>query len=219
MRHPGSTVLRRGRYTAICSEGFCRGDTADGTSGLERGIFDILDFVLGNGSHDVPLPMDLRRRADMIFRLSSEPQLRDALILAVEYDGHYWHKDRLETDLRKTACLRDMGAHAVLRIREEPLDLTSALDVSVPRNPTPQLCAQLVLAHLMHTLAMRLDTEVAVRIEHALAAASSTLDKTAIHCRDCRRLLRQIQRDGRSCVLEAHPRSTPWTWPKSVYGA
>lgn len=108
----------------------------------------------------------------------------------------------------------DMGAHAVLRIREEPLDLTSALDVSVPRNPTPQLCAQLVLAHLMHTLAMRLDTEVAVRIEHALAAASSTLDKTAIHCRDCRRLLRQIQRDGRSCVLEAHPARPRGPGPK-----
>ena len=41
--------------------------------------------------------------------------------LVIEYDGSYWHKDKLNTDVRKTEMLQSAGWD-VLRIREYPLE-------------------------------------------------------------------------------------------------
>ena len=41
--------------------------------------------------------------------------------LFIEYDGSYWHKDRLENDLKKNLFAKKKGFQ-VLRIRQQPLD-------------------------------------------------------------------------------------------------
>ncbi|PZS30884.1 MAG: hypothetical protein DLM58_12965 [Pseudonocardiales bacterium] len=179
-------MLRRGRYVASCSEGFCRGQNAHGTSGLERGIFDILNFVLGGGAHDVPLPRDRRMRADMLF------ELRNGFMLAVEYDGAFWHRGQLRRDLRKSYLLRDLRVHEVVRIRETPLEPTSALDVAVPRNPTAVLCARVTLAHVLHMLSPCFGNQTIQRIEHSLLASSDDLDRDAVACTECRKLLKVV---------------------------
>jgi very-short-patch-repair endonuclease len=42
-------------------------------------------------------------------------------ILAVEYDGAYWHRAQEERDLRKTDMIQWSGQYCVVRIREDPL--------------------------------------------------------------------------------------------------
>lgn len=189
MRYRGPDSLRRGRYAATCSEGFCRGATAGGTSGLERGIFDILNFFLPDGVHDVPNPADRRTRADMLFRESN------GFVLAIEYDGAFWHEGQLDRDLRKSYRLHDMGVHEVMRIREEPLEPTSGLDVCVPRNPTPQLCAHLVLAHLLHTIGPAFEYDTIRRIEGALYSSALKLDSKSVQCSDCRKVMKYLSRE------------------------
>jgi hypothetical protein len=190
MKSQGATKIRQGRFVASCSEGFCRGQTASGTSGLERGIFDILNFVIGGGRHDVPLPRDRRMRADMIFAL------RNGFAFAVEYDGAFWHLKSFQRDIRKSYMLRASVAHEVIRIREQPLEPTTDLDVVVPCKPTAALCARLTLAHLLHTLSLHFDYETVKRIEHALQASGAVLPPGMIGCVDCRKTLRALDADG-----------------------
>lgn len=47
--------------------------------------------------------------------------LANGQTLLVEYDGHYWHSDKAETDLAKTRDLLASGA-LVVRLREKPLE-------------------------------------------------------------------------------------------------
>jgi hypothetical protein len=66
--------------------------------------------------------------------------------LVVEYDGAYWHRLKYEKDLEKTNQLIDAGWR-VLRIREEPLEIVSPLDVLVPvGSSAEQICGAAVLA-------------------------------------------------------------------------
>lgn len=51
--------------------------------------------------------------------------------LVVEYDGSYWHRDRLKADIEKSDALRRLG-WVVIRIREEPLPPLTNYDISVP---------------------------------------------------------------------------------------
>ncbi len=46
------------------------------------------------------------------------------LKIVIEYDGSYWHKDRLEIDKEKTKLLRQKG-WTVIRVREKPLKIIS----------------------------------------------------------------------------------------------
>jgi hypothetical protein len=193
MRYDRAAVLRRGRYAATCSEGFCRGETAEGTSGLERGIFDNLNFVLGGGRHDVVIPMDRRMRTDMLFRLKC------GFVLAIEYDGAFWHQGQLDRDVRKTHLLRRMGIDSVMRIRESPLQLTTRIDVQVPQKSSAQLCASLSLLHLSHTLALRrFDCDTWLRINNAFFVAADPPTKKQVHCVDCQKTLRNLDRDRSS---------------------
>ncbi len=48
--------------------------------------------------------------------------------LAIELDGHYWHKSRGEKDQKKTALLKSKGIN-LIRLREEPLVLVGQFDL------------------------------------------------------------------------------------------
>ncbi|MCY2987546.1 MAG: DUF559 domain-containing protein [Planctomycetota bacterium] len=52
--------------------------------------------------------------------------------LVVEFDGWYWHQEKIGGDKRKTALLEDAGWR-VIRVREEPLELLGANDVVAPQ--------------------------------------------------------------------------------------
>ena len=67
--------------------------------------------------------------------------------LVIEYDGSYWHKDRAR-DARKTSRLNDAGWR-VIRIREEPLQPITPLDVVVPLNAGPKTVVDLLLSRLV----------------------------------------------------------------------
>jgi hypothetical protein len=43
-----------------------------------------------------------------------------SLLMVIEYDGSFWHKDRVEQDMRKSLILSEAG-WTVLRVREDPL--------------------------------------------------------------------------------------------------
>ena len=51
--------------------------------------------------------------------------------LVIEYDGSYWHKGKLDTDIRKTHMLQSAGWN-VLRVREEPLERVQSGDLQCP---------------------------------------------------------------------------------------
>ena len=72
-----------------------------------------------------------------------------SLKLAIEYDGYHWHKDKADNDLEKSDSLKVAG-WTVLRIREEPLELTQATDVHIPRAYPVDIktLTNLVLTHL-----------------------------------------------------------------------
>jgi len=57
-----------------------------------------------------------------------------SLQVAIEYDGVYWHRDKLERDKKKSASLRDSGI-TLIRVREEGLEKTCDTDIFVsPRD-------------------------------------------------------------------------------------
>jgi hypothetical protein len=51
--------------------------------------------------------------------------------VAVEYDGSFWHRDKEESDLAKTAHLLSCGLR-VIRVRENPLQALGEYDVVIP---------------------------------------------------------------------------------------
>lgn len=53
------------------------------------------------------------------------------LNLIIEYDGHYYHKDRLSKDETKTKNLEELGFR-VLRLREHPLVVINKTDIITP---------------------------------------------------------------------------------------
>jgi very-short-patch-repair endonuclease len=72
-----------------------------------------------------------------------------SLELIIEFDGSYWHKDKIDADMRKTARLRSDG-WIVIRVREHPLErLDERFDVSVPLLAQPNEAANAVLAHMV----------------------------------------------------------------------
>jgi len=54
------------------------------------------------------------------------------LRVAIEYDGLYWHRGKLERDKGKNASLRDRGV-TLIRVREKGLEKTSDTDILVSR--------------------------------------------------------------------------------------
>ncbi|MGW5496841.1 hypothetical protein [Streptomyces olivaceoviridis] len=68
----------------------------------------------------------------------------------VQFDGSYWHRDTEERDrLKAEAIERHRPGWVVVRVREEPLQLTRHRDVVVPLLADPSTAASIVIEHLM----------------------------------------------------------------------
>jgi hypothetical protein len=70
--------------------------------------------------------------------------------LIVEYDGAYWHRDKVQQDQEKTERLQSLGLH-VLRIRESPLEPITPFDIQVPFGAKPKYISNRVLDHIVKT--------------------------------------------------------------------
>lgn len=84
--------------------------------------------------------------------ISADIIIRD-LKIAIEYDGHHWHKDRGEEDRTKNVLLNKAGWKLV-RIREKPLPKISDGDCVVEKLP-PKRLADAVLIHLDSVFGLR----------------------------------------------------------------
>jgi len=69
---------------------------------------------------------------DTIFGKQSVDYFIPDLSLVIEYDGSYYHKDRIERDTRKTSILFKDNK-TVIRLRCEPLTAIADYDVIIPR--------------------------------------------------------------------------------------
>ena len=54
-------------------------------------------------------------------RLRDVDIVLDALKVVVEFDGAYWHRNKVDKDREKTALMEEAGWQ-VIRVRERPLD-------------------------------------------------------------------------------------------------
>ena len=64
--------------------------------------------------------------------------------LVVEFDGEYWHKNKVENDLAKTKKLIRAGWH-VIRLREKPLKKITIDDIVFRSNDIKQAANKLLL--------------------------------------------------------------------------
>jgi hypothetical protein len=172
-----------GRYQAICEQGHCALTGGEATSKHEGQIFALLSYVIGPGQHDVRVRIGSRViRIDMTFPLPS------GRILALEYDGAYWHEGQEERDLRKTGMIQQSGQYLVIRIREYPLQPLTPLDVHVPPRADAAECVRLTLLHLTHQLGADVGQDAPRRVGDFLHASARPLKSGSIACKICRRI-------------------------------
>lgn len=116
-----------------------------GLSILEIQIFAELQYVLAD--HLEPCVYDHRISATA----GGGQKLRIDMVfgrIAVEFDGSYWHAEKIERDLLKTERLHELG-YTVVRLREHPLETVGPFDVKVPRATTALQGAVAVLDQLV----------------------------------------------------------------------
>lgn len=176
-----SSIGGYGGYRVRCEPGFCATNAGPGTSKTERDIRELFKLVLGP-----IMPQSVAPPVDMAFDLQYGP------LLAIEYDGAGWHKDREEQDRRKAERLARSGI-VVVRIREDPLRPLRNHDVWVPARSSAQACVQLALHHIAHVT--HWDEQ---RIAVFLAALPTSPDRAQLPCRDCWRVARKIRRATRT---------------------
>jgi hypothetical protein len=171
-----------GRYQAACEQGHCALTGGEASSKHEGQIFALLSYVIGPGQHDV--------RQDRIPGRSGRHGVSPdgGRILAVEYDGAYWHRGREERDLRKTDMIQWSGQYRVVRIREFPLQPLTPLDLQVPPRADAAECVRLTLLHLVHALCPDLDQDGLRRIRDFLNASVQPLESGHIQCGICRQV-------------------------------
>lgn len=182
-----------GRYFARCAPGDCVIAARPGTSKIENDTFALLNYVLGNGKqHHQVNPWV--RPVDMAFMLQH-------VVLVVEFDGSYWHRERTDKDAEKAAIIEQTGSHLphrVVRIREAPLKALDLQDVVVPAKGDPLTCASLLLLHVTHTVyEVAQDLDVCRRIESFLTSAATLLAESLLTCRDCGKLRLHLEGRGR----------------------
>lgn len=158
------------------------------TSKHEGQIFALLSYAIGPGQHDRRVPIGTR-----IVRLDMTFPLRDGRTLAVEYDGAYWHHGQEERDRRKTHMITWSGQYCVVRIREDPLQPLTPLDVQVPSRADAGVCAQLTLLHLVHELWTGIDDGDHRRIRDFLNASAQRMALPDIRCKTCREVQDYIE--------------------------
>ena len=77
-------------------------------------------------------------------RLRDVDIVLDALKVVVEFDGSWWHRNKVDKDREKTALMEEAGWQ-VIRVRERPLDSIHANDVMVEAQAPAKTVADLVL--------------------------------------------------------------------------
>lgn len=97
--------------------------------------------------------LDARRRSiSRLVPVDGKNQECDIVLpnirVVVEYDGLYWHKDRVREDRRKTKALRDSG-WTVIRVREAPLKRISGHDIQIAPTTPIKAVADSVLKALI----------------------------------------------------------------------
>lgn len=103
-------------------EGGCRRCNSQNQSRVELRLWSALSALLPHLQVDVSAPVRWAKRP--------HAQLDAALVdsrVAFEYDGSFWHRDRIEKDREKTVALLAAGWN-VIRIREQPLELLELSD-------------------------------------------------------------------------------------------
>jgi len=125
------------------------------------------------------------------------------LKIAVEYDGSYYHRHRLEQDRRKTEMLRRLG-WTVIRVRTGDLPLITEVDI---KSPEP--------IHHLDSVVPAIVAQVLRRIEQVTNSQIVGLDKyeergTFIDLAAAEQLVRAMPRPrSRRIVLEAPPTLPP----------
>ena len=66
----------------------------------------------------------------------------------VEFDGSWWHRNKVDKDREKTALMEEAGWQ-VIRVRERPLDSIHVNDVMVDTGASAKTAADLVLAKIV----------------------------------------------------------------------
>ena len=100
---------------------YCSGS---GTSQPEIRIFCELNYLIGSDE------VVWRKRIDGIELDVFIPKYN----LGIEFDGSYWHKEKLESDRNKNELLEKKNIQ-IIRVRQEPLELISKNDISVSKKP------------------------------------------------------------------------------------
>ena len=54
--------------------------------------------------------------------------------LGIEFDGSYWHKEKLQSDIKKNKIFKKKNIQ-IIRVRQEPLEFTSENDIAVSKKP------------------------------------------------------------------------------------
>jgi G:T-mismatch repair DNA endonuclease (very short patch repair protein) len=114
-----------------------------GISLIERRLALELSAALGirQDSSRITLIDGKRARVDIVFR---------DLLLAIEFDGAFWHRNKEAQDRRKSDRLRASG-WTVIRVREAPLSPLDAMDVCVPEGSDPVPLCTAVVERLLQT--------------------------------------------------------------------
>lgn len=96
-----------------------------GSSKIERDLYSEIKNLIPDTEHNVIVPVAWRRnksaRVDILI---------PSLNTIVEYDGSYWHANKMAKDTEKTQSLLDAG-YKVVRVRDNPLPLLSIQDGSL----------------------------------------------------------------------------------------
>jgi hypothetical protein len=77
-------------------------------------------------------------------RLRDVDIVLEDLKVVVEFDGAYWHRNKVDKDREKTALMEEAGWQ-VIRVRERPLDSIHVNDVMVDPMAPAKMVADLVL--------------------------------------------------------------------------
>jgi hypothetical protein len=79
----------------------------------------------------------------------------DDLKVVVEFDGSYWHRNKVDRDREKTALMEEAGWQ-VIRVRERPLDSIHVNDVMVDTGAPAKTTADLVLKKIVKVTGMEI---------------------------------------------------------------
>jgi len=88
-------------------------------------------------------------------RLRDVDILLEGLGVIIEFDGSYWHRNKVDRDREKTALMEEAGWQ-VIRVRERPLDSIHVNDVMVDTMASAKTVADLVLKKIVKVTGMEI---------------------------------------------------------------